>query len=85
MKVEVNVIDYDTKHGLVLEWGDDCTAVVQLLNKSILIKANQPALELLAHHLLTLAQDQVSKGHHIHYDDSNFLEPGSCELIIERT
>jgi hypothetical protein len=33
---------------------------------------------------MTLAQDAVPSGAHIHYDDKNSLEPGSTDLIVER-
>lgn len=37
-----------------------------------------------ARHLLTLAQDSVPSGTHIHFDDLNSLEDGSIGLIIEK-
>ena len=38
----------------------------------------------LSRHLLTLAQDSVPSGTHIHFDDLNSLEDGSIGLIIEK-
>ncbi|WP_456238450.1 Imm32 family immunity protein [Paenibacillus swuensis] len=26
----------------------------------------------------------MPKGHHVHYDESNSLEEGSCDVIIEK-
>ena len=84
MKIEINISEYDIEEGLEYEWGDDCSLVTQLSNNSLVIEGNKPALELLAHHLFTLAQDEVPAQSHIHYDDLNFLKPGSCEFIIVR-
>ena len=84
MRIEINIPEYDIEEGLELEWGDDCSLVTQLSNKSLVIEANKPALELLAHHLFTLAQEEVPAQSHIHYDEFNFLKSGSCEFIIVR-
>jgi hypothetical protein len=41
-------------------------------------------LESLGNHFFTLAQSTVPAGEHLHLDDSNALEDGSCALIVER-
>lgn len=84
MKREINVPEYDPKHGLRTEWDYGFTIEAQIQGGGVLIKANQAGLVSLARHLLTLAQEQVPVGHHIHLDDSNALEDGSCELILEK-
>ena len=38
----------------------------------------------MANHLLTLAQDEIEEGAHIHLDEYNSLEEDSVELIIEK-
>ncbi|MBQ9748951.1 MAG: hypothetical protein IJV87_00035 [Clostridia bacterium] len=48
------------------------------------IKANADGLTLLANICLTLAQEEVPNGSHIHLDEYNFLENGSTELIISK-
>lgn len=44
--------------------------------------ANKSGLISLANHLLNLGQDDISFGHHLHFDEYNSLEEGSSELII---
>ena len=48
------------------------------------IIANKEGLTSLANHLLNLAQDNVPRGYHLHFDESNSLKDGSSELIIEK-
>jgi len=38
----------------------------------------------LARHLLTLAQDGIPDGHHIHLEATTGLEDGSVGLVLER-
>lgn len=45
------------------------------------ISANREGLVSLANHLLALAKEPA--GAHIHLDEHNSLEDGSCELVIE--
>lgn len=84
MKIEMTVLEYTPEHGLQLEWGGGFTIATQLVDSVVVISANTAGLVSLARHLLTLAQGQVPSGTHIHFDDSNSLEAGSCELIIEK-
>ncbi len=49
------------------------------------LSANKAGLTSLAIQLLTLAQDNVPAGCHIHYDKFNSLEDGSIELVIQKT
>ena len=49
----------------------------------IVISANKEGLLSLAQQLMALADGEP--GDHIHYDESNSLEEGSSDLIIERT
>jgi hypothetical protein len=84
MKIEVEVPDYDPRRGIRVEWQIDCIATTEVNNGTILVRANQPGLMLLAQHLLALAWSEVPPGSHIHYDDMNFLQEGSTKMIIER-
>lgn len=49
-----------------------------------MITANKPGLISLAKQLLTLAQDKVPSGYHLHFDEFNSLEEKSYELIIQK-
>lgn len=60
---------------------DNFTISAQIIDNAICLKANAAGLISLAKHCLTLAQAEVPKGHHVHYDESNSLEEGSNELM----
>ena len=50
----------------------------------IRIRANREGLISLAQHALTLAEEQVPAGTHIHLSAYDALEPGSADVVIER-
>lgn len=76
--------DYDPAQGIKVQWEDDFIIDVKDNVGIITISANKAGLISLAAQLLTLAQDGVPSGSHIHYDQFNALEEGSSELIVER-
>lgn len=49
---------------------------------TVVISANKEGLRSLARQLTVLASEEV--GSHIHYDEYNSLEEGSCRMIIEK-
>ncbi|MET8538035.1 hypothetical protein ABZV67_41565 [Streptomyces sp. NPDC005065] len=55
------------------------------ISRWIRVEANAAGLRTLAGHLLTLAQDGVPDGSHLHLEDSNGLEDGSVGLVLERS
>lgn len=65
-----------------IEWEDGYEIRVTIDKGTALISANREGLLSLARQLTAMAQEPV--GSHIHYDQSNSLEEGSAELIIER-
>jgi hypothetical protein len=85
MKNEIDVPEYNEKDGIRLEWeyGFLISAKVDTEGK-VIVKTNSSGLISLARHLLVLAQETVPSGSHIHLDDSNSLEDGSNELLLER-
>ena len=66
-----------------LIWEDGFTIEVRIEKKTAVISANREGLLSLSNHLKTLAEEP--EGSHIHLDELNALEDGSCELILERT
>lgn len=80
----IEIPPYSKEDGLTISWSGNFIIETSYSDKTIQIRANKAGLESLAIQLLTLAQDNVDAGAHIHYDDSNSLEDGSVELIIER-
>jgi hypothetical protein len=84
MKIEIDVTDYSAEHGPTMEWEAEHKIETYVEDGVMRIVANRDGLVSLARLLLTLAQSQVPTGSHWHLDESNSLEDGSVELIIER-
>ena len=84
MKISIEIPEYNIENGFKFKWEDNFTIKTTLENKKILISANEEGLVSLANHLLNLAQKSVPSNYHIHLDDSNSLEKGSAELIIQK-
>ncbi len=84
MKIEIDLPDYNEENGIQMVWERGFIIDAQSNNESVVIRANKEGLISLAKQLLIIAQDQIPKGYHFHYDESNSLENGSCEIIIEK-
>ena len=82
--IDLEIPQYNSEEGLTISWENGFTIEVNSENNLAYIKANKQGLISLAIQLLTLAQDNVEPGKHIHYDDNNSLEDGSSELVIEK-
>lgn len=68
-----------------LKWKDGFLIEVTLPSSGgVVITANDAGLISLANHLLMLSNSSVPNGYHLHFDELNSLEDGSCELIIEK-
>ncbi|MGW8686431.1 Imm32 family immunity protein [Streptomyces sp. NPDC055817] len=68
----------------VFTWEEDARIEVRNLGSTVVIEANTEGLRTLAGHLLTLANDGVPDGSHLHLEDGNGLAEGSAELVLER-
>ena len=84
MEIKLNIPEYSPDTGIKSEWQDGFEIKVQNEEGETVIVANKAGLISLAKQLLTLAQDVVPTGSHLHFDDYNSLEQGSTELIIEK-
>jgi len=84
MKIEINVPDYSPDQGLRTDWDYGFLITAKVEAGVVSVTANRAGLMSLARHLVTLAQEGVPSGSHIHLDESNSLEDGSCELIFEK-
>jgi hypothetical protein len=82
MKIELEVPGYS--NGLHMNWEDGYVISAKIDNETIIITANHAGLVSLARLLLTLADERAPAGSHWHLDDSNSLEEGSCELVIDK-
>ena len=66
-----------------IDWTEGYTISVSVRNQNeVTISANREGLLSLAGQLKALAEGMP--GDHIHYDESNALENGSSEMIIEK-
>jgi len=84
MEVKIEIPKYNGDTGITYLWTDGFELSIAIKKDAILIKANKEGLISMANHLLYLAQDDVPKNHHMHFDELNSLEEGSSELIIEK-
>lgn len=84
MKQEVEIIQYDANKGIQFNWEENFVIEVKKEDSEIIISANNEGLISLARYLLTLAQNEVPVGAHIHLDEYNSLEEGSVDLIFEK-
>ncbi|WP_432871822.1 Imm32 family immunity protein [Microbispora rosea] len=85
-EIRLDVPQYEPSRGVRLVWDDEAQIVVSLDgDETVTISANVAGLRTLARHLLTLAQDGVSAGSHIHLDGYSGLEEESVSLIVERS
>lgn len=84
MKKEIDIIPYDANTGIQLKWDNNFTIEVKNAGDEVIISANNEGLLSLARLLLTLAQNEVPMGTHIHLDEHSLLEEGSIDLIIEK-
>ncbi|MBT2392686.1 hypothetical protein J7E87_25450 [Streptomyces sp. ISL-1] len=69
----------------VFTWEDDTRIEVRNLGGEVVIEANAAGLRTLAGHLVTLAEDGVPDGSHLHLEGSNGLVDGSVALVLERS
>ena len=79
----VQVPDYRPGSGILLSWDEDFEIAVSVSGSEVSIKANREGLVSLARHLLTLAQDQVHEGAHIHLTADQEID-SDHDLILER-
>lgn len=84
MRIEIELEDYSKEKGMQLKWENGFNIKVEMNNNNVLILANKSGLISLANHLLTLAQDGIEEGVHIHLDEYNSLEDDSVDLVIEK-
>lgn len=84
MEIKIQIPTYSRDNGLEIVWEDNFIIHAENNVNSIVITANKEGLQSLAKHLLTLAQDEVPVETHMHYDEFNSLEDGSCEIVIQK-
>ncbi|MFD3311053.1 hypothetical protein [Streptomyces sp. NPDC058694] len=79
----IDVPEYRVGEGLHFVWDDDFEIELTVRSTEVVIKANRAGLTSLARHLLTLAQQGVHEGSHIHLTADQEIE-SEIDLILER-
>lgn len=82
MDLVIEIPDYG-QSGLKFNWEKGFEILVVENNGGFVIKANRSGLVSLARVFLSLSQKDIPDGYHVHLDDSNSLEDGSKNLVIE--
>lgn len=83
MEQVVIIPDYQPGGGLHLSWDEGFEIAVSVVRSEVVIKANRAGLTSLARHLLTLAQEGVSGGAHVHLTADQEIE-SEFDVILER-
>ena len=82
--VIIKIPKYHPKDGLTLSWDPGFVINIKQEDGVVILQANNAGLRSLAKHLISISNEDVPEYVHIHFDDSNSLELGSQELIIEK-
>ncbi|MFJ6602211.1 Imm32 family immunity protein [Streptomyces lydicus] len=83
MDLVISVPEYCVGEGLKFAWDDDFEIEMEVGPTEVLIKANRAGLTSLARHLLTLAQQGVHQGSHLHLTADQEIE-SQIDLVLER-
>ena len=84
MKVALDIPLYDSE-GVQRFWQDDSSLEISIYDKEILLLANGKALYSLALQMLYMAENDLPKGTHVHFDDFMCQGlKGDLELVIEK-
>jgi hypothetical protein len=79
----IDVPEYQSGEGLRFAWDDGFEIGLTVSSTDVVIKANRAGLTSLARHLLTLAQEGVHTGSHVHLTADQEVE-SDRDLILER-
>lgn len=82
--LQIDLPDYDPGVGLIFPIVPGGLIEAAKQSQEFVIRANPNGLKLIAFQLLTLAQDGVPEGSHLHFDPGAALEDGSSRFVVER-
>lgn len=85
LKKVIEFYEYKPEKGIRYSWEEGFEIKCLIEDDTVSILANKEGLLSLANHLVTLAQDTVPAGDHMHFDEYNSLEAGSKEIVICKT
>jgi hypothetical protein len=84
MRSSIEVGEYSMQGGIELKWFGDFEIRVSISGTEVAILANPDGLRSLAQHLMSLAQDGVPDGAHVHFEPGLELEDNSASLVLNR-
>ena len=84
MEIKLEIPEYNPESGINYNWEIGFNIEVKYEEGVVVLMANKAGLISLANHILNLAQDKIPVNYHLHFDESNSLEQGSIELIIQK-
>lgn len=84
MKQVIEIPDYVSEAGIRFHWDDDYIIEAIPDSNGFTVRGNAAGLRSLARHLLTIAQENVPEGSHIHPDTFAGLPETSVELTLEK-
>ncbi|MFD9616613.1 hypothetical protein ACFWB2_04875 [Streptomyces virginiae] len=79
----IDIPEYRVDEGLRFAWDEGFEIELRARSTEVIIKANRAGLISLARHLLTLAQQGVHAGSHVHLTADQEIE-SDVDLILER-
>ena len=84
IKVDIDIIPYSEENCVCVEYVPG--ADIQLIHEfgGLTVRANAEGLRFLAKVCLTLAQEDMPEGNHVHFDGFDFVRGDNRELTIER-
>jgi hypothetical protein len=84
MEIVVEISEYERRKGIAFEWDPGWDLRASRDDNGVKIGGTAEALHGLAAVLLTLAQDAVRPGAHVHLDSFHGLSDESEEVLLER-
>ncbi|MFF4529687.1 hypothetical protein ACFY1P_10485 [Streptomyces sp. NPDC001407] len=83
MDIVIEIPERRIGEGMRFAWDGDFEIEMAVSEMDVVIKANPAGLTSLARHLLTLAQEGVSEGSHLHLTADQEIE-SNLDLVLER-
>ena len=84
MERTVEIGSYAPESGLALKWLSGYALEVRVHGTEVTLRGNAAGLRSLAQHLLTLAEETVPDGVHVHLEPGLELEDLSESLVLDR-
>jgi len=84
MKINVEIIPYSDEDCICVELVPGAKIKCRKRGGEFLIQANREGLQFLAKTCLTLAQEDIPAGDHVHFDGFDFFESDDIDMTIER-